>query len=222
MRPWLLVGFLGQYDDMRQTSISNSFRTEGAGWMAGPYMTARLAPHLYLQARTAWGMSSNKVSPFLTYADTFDSTRWLLSSTLTGAWSEGNWQFTPSASLAYIDDQSEAYIDNFSVLIPSVETSLGQFRAEPEISYRHLFEDGTLLEPRLKASAIWNFESSASTTAFGGTLAGPEELRGKIEAGIGLRFNDGFIVDLAGSYDGIGSSEYDAHGVSLGVRFPFN
>ena len=163
---------------------------------------------------------SNKVSPFLTYSDTFDSKRWMLNASLTGAWSEGAWQFTPSASLAYVEDKSDSYIDHFSVLIPSVSTTLGQFKAEPEVSYRHAFSDGTLVEPRLKASAIWNFEDSGSAAAFGGTLTGPQELRAKVEAGVGVRFNDGVSVDLSGSYDGIGSSEYSARSVALSARFP--
>jgi outer membrane autotransporter protein len=78
-----------------------------------------------------------------------------------------------------------------------------------------------LLEPRLKASAIWNFSSNASAASFGGTIAGPEELRGKIEAGVGIRFNDGVSLDLSGSYDGIGSSTYDSTGVALSARIPF-
>lgn len=221
VKPWLLIGLLGQYDDARQTSYTANFRTEGWGWMAGPYATARLSPNLFLQGRFAWGQSQNKVSPFLTYSDRFDTTRWMLSSTLTGAWSDGAWHFTPSASLAYLEDQSEEYIDHFAVLIPSVTTSLGQFAAEPEVSYRHLFSDGTLLEPRVKASAIWNFSSNASTAAVAGSIAGPEELRGKIEAGIGIRFNDGVSLDVSGNYDGIGSSSYDATGVSASVRVPF-
>ena len=41
--------------------------------MAGPYATIRLTEQMFLQARAAWGRSSNEVSPFLTYTDSFDS-----------------------------------------------------------------------------------------------------------------------------------------------------
>jgi hypothetical protein len=54
-------------------------------WMAGPYATVRLSENLFWQVRGAWGQSSNTVSPFLTYTDSFDITRWLVSSTLTGS-----------------------------------------------------------------------------------------------------------------------------------------
>jgi outer membrane autotransporter protein len=222
VRPWLLVGALIQYDEMKQTSSIASFETQGRGWMVGPYATVRLSPALFLQARAAWGSSNNEVSPFLTYTDSFDSTRWLISGSLTGHWSDGPWQFRPSASFSYVEDQSDAYLDTFSVLIPSVTASLGQFEATPEISYVHVYESGTRIEPRLAASLIWNFDSSESAASFGGTLAGPEELRGKIEAGVGLRFNNGIIFDVTGSYDGIGSDTYDATSVSAGVRIPIN
>jgi len=222
VKPWLLIGGLLQYDEMKQTSTLSSFETEGRGWMAGPYATVRLSQGLFLQARAAWGASNNEVSPFLTYTDSFDSTRWLISGSLTGNWTDGAWQFRPSASFAYIEDTSDAYLDTFGVLIPSVETSLGQFKATPEISYIHVYESGTRLEPRVAASLIWNFDASESVTSFGGTLVGPEELRGKIEAGVGIKFNNGIIFDVAGSYDGIGSDDYDATSVSAGVRIPIN
>jgi outer membrane autotransporter protein len=221
-RPWLLVGALVQYDDMKQTSTAVGYETQGSGWMAGPYATVRLAPSLFWQARMAWGQSSNEVSPFLTYTDSFDSTRWLVSSDLTGNWESGSWQFRPSASFAYIEDTSDSYLDHFAVLIPSVSTSLGQFKAEPQVSYVRTLANGTRFEPHLAASAIWNFESSGSAAGFGGTLVGPEELRGKIEAGVGVHFINGITLDVAASYDGIGSQDYEASSVSAGIRVPMN
>jgi outer membrane autotransporter protein len=221
-RPWLLVGALVQYDDMKQTSTAVGYETQGSGWTAGPYATVRLAPSLFWQARMAWGQSSNEVSPFLTYTDSFDSTRWLVSSDLTGNWESGSWQFRPSASFAYIEDTSDSYLDHFAVLIPSVSTSLGQFKAEPQVSYVRTLANGTRFEPHLAASAIWNFESSGSAAGFGGTLVGPEELRGKIEAGVGVHFINGITLDVAASYDGIGSQDYEASSVSAGIRVPMN
>lgn len=222
VKPWLLIGGMVQYDQMKQTSSIASFETQGHGWMAGPYATVRLSDGLFLQARAAWGASNNEVSPFLTYTDSFDSTRWLISGALTGNWTDGAWQFRPSAKFSYIEDTSDAYLDTFGVLIPSVTTSLGQFEATPEVSYVHTFDSGTRLEPRVAGSLIWNFDSSESVTAFGGTLAGPQELRGKVEAGVGLRFKNGVVLDIAGSYDGIGSDDYEATSVSAGVRIPMN
>ncbi len=52
--PDLLVGGLLQYDSL--TSSAAKENTEGKGWMAGPYVTARLTDNLYLDARLAWGL----------------------------------------------------------------------------------------------------------------------------------------------------------------------
>ena len=77
--------------------------------MVGPYATLRLTDNLlFWQARTAWGRSSNEVSPFLTYTDKFETDGWLVSSTLTGRWGIGPWVLRPSASVAYIEDVSKS------------------------------------------------------------------------------------------------------------------
>ena len=75
----LLVGTMVQFDSMQQRSNTQMTDVRGHGWMAGPYATLRLSENVFLQARGAWGRSSNFVSPFLTYTDTFDSERWLVS-----------------------------------------------------------------------------------------------------------------------------------------------
>lgn len=222
VQPWLLVGVLAQADTMKQSSTIDSFSVEGSGWMAGPYAAARLSDSLFFQARAAWGTSDNEVSPFLTYSDSFASERWLVSSTLTGAFQKNRWMFRPSASLAYIEDVSDAYVDTLGVPIPSVRTSLGQFRAEPEVSYAYKLSSGTILEPKLGAAVIWNFESSGSASNFGGTLAGPEETRGKVNGGVSARFAGGTIVDFDASYDGLGSEDYRAAAGQVTVRVPIN
>jgi outer membrane autotransporter protein len=190
--------------------------------MAGPYTAVRLSDRLFFQARAAWGTSENEVSPFLTYTDRFDSRRWLVSSTLTGTYEKNSWMFRPSASFAYIEDESDAYVDGLGVTIPSVRTALGQFRAEPEVSYAYTMSSGTILEPKIGAAVIWNFESNGTAAGFGGTLAGPEETRGKVNAGVATRFVGGAIVDIEASYDGLGSEEYHAAAGRVTVRVPLN
>jgi hypothetical protein len=70
--------------------------------------------------------------------------------------------------------------------------------------------------------AIWNFESSDDVADFGGTLAGPQEVRGRVELGIAAQLTDGLTLDLSGSYDGIGSDNYDALTGRAMLRMPLN
>ncbi len=218
--PKLLLGLQGQFDSMKMRSSPNSYAINGQGWMAGPYTTVRLSENLFLQARVAAGVSTNIVSPFQTYSDTFTTRRWLASATLVGRWKLDNWVFQPSASVSYIDDASKAYVDSLGVTIPSVRSSLGQAKFGPEVSHRYVLPDGTIVEPRLGLQAIWNFTAAKTGADFGGTLAGPQELRGRVEAGVKFQGPSGSSLDVNVNYDGIGSRSYQAVGGKATVRIP--
>ncbi len=220
--PKFLLGVQAQFDTMRLRSTSQAYEIEGKGWMIGPYTTIRLSEHLFLQARAAAGQSSNTVSPYLTYTDNFVTTRWLASATLVGRWQVDKWQFRPAASVSFIQDVSKAYVDSLGVNIPSVKSSLGQFKIGPEVSYQHVFESGWTIEPRAGLQAIWNFASDGNGADFGGSLAGPKEIRGRAELGLKVQTRDGVGVDLSGSYDGIGSKSYQALSGKATVRIPLN
>jgi outer membrane autotransporter protein len=219
---WLLVGALVQADSMQQRSVTQAFDVKGHGWMAGPYATLRLSNNLFLQGRAAWGRSSNEVSPFLTYTDSFETTRWLATASLIGRWHFGGLQVRPSATISFIEDKSEAYVDSLGIAIPGVTLYLGQLKAGPQLSYRHQMADGSSLEPYLGLEAIWNFAASDKVPDFGGTLTGPEELRGRVELGLKSQLPSGIALDLSGSYDGVGSSIFHAIGGKATLRVPLN
>ena len=56
--PDLLVGVMSFYDWMADSSSTLGQNRDGRGWMAGPYLSARLARNLYFDARAAWGQST--------------------------------------------------------------------------------------------------------------------------------------------------------------------
>jgi outer membrane autotransporter protein len=217
----LLVGILAQFDDMDETG--KGYRVGGKGWMAGPYATLKLNQNLYLQTRYAWGQSSNYVSPYNTYFDSFDTTRWLATAALVGHYTYGKWDFRPMVSVAKMEDVSGAYIDSLGVAIPSVKVGIGQFKAGPEVSYKHVLPSGTVIEPRFGAHVIWNFEGSDLPIDLGGTLTGPEGVRGRIELGLNMRMFDGVMIDLGVAYDGIGTAgDFNAVTGKANVRVPLN
>jgi Autotransporter beta-domain/Bacterial Ig-like domain (group 3) len=214
----LLVGTYIQFDTMRQSSQRSAHSVEGRGWMAGPYATLRLTDNLYLQGRAAWGRSSNKVSPYLTYEDSFDSERWLVASTLKGRWNFGPWQMRPTATISYIQDTSNGYTDNLGVTIPSIKTNLGQVKAGPEFAYRHITADGVTIEPRIGVEAIYNF--SGANVSIDGVSSGPTGVRGKVETGVRLSLPPGLSIDGSVSYDGLGAHSYHAVTGKVTVRVP--
>lgn len=132
----------------------------------------------------------------------------------------GSSSVTPAASGRF--NIAVRVTDGLGVAIPGVKVSLGQFKAGPEFIYRHETADGTVLEPHLGVQAIWNVSGDDEVTNLGGTLSGPEEVRGRIELGLKAKFPSGIGVDVSGSYDGLGSSAFESVGGRATVRVPLN
>jgi Autotransporter beta-domain len=139
----ILIGALIQYNWMSEKSKSLGSSVEGHGAMAGPYVSARITPNVFFDARAAWGTSDNTVNPYGIYNDKFGTDRWLAHANLTGNWRFGDYRFTPSAGgLTYIEEVQHAYIDRVGVLIPSQTVRLGRLAIGPEIAYRYLAANG--------------------------------------------------------------------------------
>ncbi|MDE2446959.1 MAG: autotransporter outer membrane beta-barrel domain-containing protein, partial [Alphaproteobacteria bacterium] len=216
--PNLLMGVYSQFDMMSQTSGTN---ISGNGWMAGPYVTARLSDTVFWQARGGWGTSSNTING----TDKFDSTRWTVSSSLSGRWKFSNGlAFSPTATFTYFEDSSDAYLDSFGVAIPGTKTSLGQLKLSPDLSYGFTTDGGLWIEPNIATELIWNF---ASTNINGqgqldGTATGPAGLRGKIKGGINFKTPSGISFGATGAYDGIGSNGFSSISGQATVNIPLN
>jgi outer membrane autotransporter protein len=213
--PTVMVGVLVQYDDISQRSAMLDSTAEGAGWMAGPYAMVQLSPHLYWQVRAMWGQSSNTVGQPGSAANHYDGERWLIRSGLLGRWRLGDVEFRPSASVAYAEETANGLTEPQA---PSVHSALGQAKFGPELAYRYTLADGTLIEPRWSLQGIWNFDQEAAG-ALAGNLAGPEELRGRVDIGLRAVASQGLDLDLSAGYDGLGSS-YRAVSGRAQVRVP--
>jgi outer membrane autotransporter protein len=218
----VLLGVMVQFDAMRQRSDRDATEVSGEGWMAGPYATLRLSDNVFLQGRALYGQSRNEVSPFLTYTDRFDTERWLVGANLTGRWTWGGFTFAPEATLAYIEDTSEAYADTFGTLIPEVTTRLGQFTAGPQVRYLLPIDGDMRFETYGGFDLVWNFADEAkSDIAIDGIVAGPSGARGRVELGMRAMALTGTALDLSATYDGIGS-DYSALSSRAAVQIPFD
>lgn len=225
VNPSLLVGVLIQFDTTSQTSKGDQTKVDGVGWMAGPYATMRLGENVFWQIRGAWGTSSNDVSPYQTYTDNFDTTRWLASTTLSGTWDYYDWSFRPTASVGYMQDTSNRYEDHFGAVIPEVRSRLGQAKFGPEIGYRFAGIDGAVIEPRAAIQAIWNFSGSTTADTLGtidGVQAGPTGVRGRVELGLRSSTPSGLGIDISASYDGIGSDDYNDVAGRAAITLPMH
>jgi len=122
-----------------------------------------------------------------------------------------------------MQDTTASYRDTFGVLIPSVESKLGQAKVGPRISYRSAIASGTIFEPYAGMDIVWNFADALNVPDVAwvdGDAAGPAGVRGRLELGLRSTTAAGIRIDVSGSYDGIGTGNYEAWTARASAHVP--
>lgn len=206
--PSLLVGGFVQFDHLSRNFADSSASVSGTGWLAGPYVTARLSDNLYLDLLAAGGQSANRVSPNGSYEDRFDATRYLLSAALEGQWTHENWTFSPRGRLSYFEETSDGYANSLGVGIPAVTTGLGQLAVGPGIGYRLTLENGVVVDLGLRADGVLKIANDSGL--------GLGDVQGRLSGTVGFGLLGGANIGLSARLDGIGSG--GGGNGSVGVR----
>ncbi len=226
LAPGVLVGALVQIDDTNE-DIKDPARfgkIDGTGWMAGPYVGVKLRDNLFFDARAAWGRSDNDIlltdAAAGTRSGNFDTDRWLASASLTGSERFGAWRISPQLTLAYGSESSDAYTNSLGQSIASTDAKIGRLTGTTEIGYRIQRHDGTIIEPHVAISGIWNFDTD--DLVINGVVHDTKESRAKVDGGILITTPSGWGVRGSASYDGIGADDYEAVSGSLWLNIPLN
>jgi hypothetical protein len=221
LTPDVLAG-IGVQVDWADQDGANASEIGGTGYMVGPYLTARLSPQFYVDARAAWGQSFNQVKPFGTYEDKFDTDRWLATAALIGDFSVDTWKIRPELRLSWFKETSESYVDTLNVAIPSIDVETGTLEFGPTFSTALTLGEFLSFEPYVTIEGIWTFMQKNTATSFTEQPGLEDEgLRGRIEVGADLAHANG--ASLSGSlfYDGIGASDFSAWGGRLRIGKQF-
>jgi opacity protein-like surface antigen len=217
--PNVLVGALIQIDSMTDSWKSTGASVSGLGWMAGPYISARLANNLFFDGRVAWGESSNSVNPFGAYSDKFDTQRSLARANLTGNWRHDAFRFTPSIGVTYFNERQLGYVDSLNVFIPSQSISLGRLSFGPEFGYRFVTSANTIVEPHIAVTGLWDFVKDRTMT-IQGVVTGVQDIRAKIQGGVLIKNSNDLSMRWTVSYDGIGDRSLNVYGAQLWLSAP--
>jgi len=218
LTPDVLVGALVSFDTMEETTDTGT--VSGDGWMAGPYMTARLAPSLYFDGRLAAGESDNRISPFGVYTDEFPTGRWLSMASLTGEFQRGDWTIRPHASLSYLEERQKSYVDGVGATIPGRTVRLGQFKIGPAFTGRFEGAEGRIYSPYLKVDAIYNVGDTTGVTPAEANDAEVEGWRARVKAGVSMTTEHGTRLSLGATHDGIGRSDFETWGLTFELSVP--
>lgn len=218
----MIVGVLVQLDRAKDDSDVYTSKVAGNGWLAGPYMSARIDDNVYFDLRAAWGRSSNS----LTHTNTetsgdFDTTRWLVKGTLSGNWVFDYWRITPSAELAYAEESQNAFINSAGTLIAGQDVSLGRLQFGPEIGYRFAHSADTFIEPFAGIKGVWDF-ADPDAAIIDDYVVGPGDFWGRLQGGLNVVTSSGWQVRSLASWDGLGTGGYDGYTLQGIVKVPLN
>ncbi|MFY0636287.1 Ig-like domain-containing protein, partial [Maricaulis maris] len=217
----VLAGVLIQYDQTDMTTGDWNSAVEGNGWMAGPYMVARISDHTYLDLRAAWGQSDNSVNPIGTYTDSFETDRWLIEANLAGDILHGGWRVTPGVGLAYFHESQDAYTDTLGIVIPGQTITIGRLSAGPEVAYRFENAAGGYVEPYLNVTALYDYDDADVFNA-AGTLQTLGHLRGDARLGLTMEMANGGRISGEVSMIGLGEGDFEANSAMLRIRLPLS
>lgn len=217
----LLLGVSVSVDWTEQDNAANAGHISGTGWMAGPYATLRLDERVFVDLRAAWGQSSNEISPFGTYTNSFETTRWLIAGAVGGDYVYGNWSLNPIVSAQFIQERQEAYVDSLNVTIPSQTIAQGDVRFEPRLAYHWKTSGGTHLTPWVQVAGVYTFaqQGNFSPGSFVSQTAG---LTASVQSGVNVAMPGRAALSVSGQYDGLGSGSTHSYGGSVGLSLPLN
>jgi len=211
-----LIGAMVQLD--YQDSSTGRQGVEGRGWLIGPYFAGKLPNQpLFFELRGLWGKSRNKITPFGTYTDQFETERALVHGKLSGKLEFPALTLRPFVSASYTTDRQLAYQDSLGNTIPEQTTALQQIAAGLNFD-----------APIMLGDQMWSLNGGVSvmhsdtrtTSAAQIASAGFEGTRGRVEMGLSRSFDQG-VISVSGFYDGIGSNGFEAMGVNLSVTLNF-
>lgn len=211
----LLIGTLAQLDSTRETSDMLISKVDGNGWMAGPYLSARLHKNIFLDLRAAGGSSSSNDLETANVTADFDTTRWLVFGRISGDWHMGHWRLTPTTSVAYIEENLKSYTESTGARVSGQSISLGQAAFGPEIGYNTQIANMEV-QPYGSIKGIWNFDRpdgplvNAQLIGIGPYWGQISSFWGRVGAGVGMLMPTGPIIRFGLNYDGLGDNDYQS------------
>ncbi|MEQ8307600.1 MAG: Ig-like domain-containing protein [Hoeflea sp.] len=221
--PDLMLGTLVQFDWADESNAATATSASGTGWFAGPYAVYRLHQNVILDGYVAYGQSDNKVSPFGTYIDSFDTSRFLARGQITGDFDYAGWTIAPQLSASYLAETQKAYVDSNGISIAEQDIEVGQLSFGPSFRKSHVLDNNVVLTPSLAIRGIWNFKKAGTADITTGAITGSaqDKLRARLELGMGAKFTDSFRLTSSGYVDGLGQGGYSGYGGTLGLSLRF-
>ena len=218
LSPDFIIGGMIEFDYFDQEEGADG--VDGTGWLVGPYFVSRLdGKNLYLEGKLLYGQSDNDITSGTT-TGSFDSERYLAQFRLSGDMRNGKTRFIPSIAASYASDRQESYTDSTATLVASQRVELGQLRVGVNFETPVPFfnqDNAMLLTGGI--SAIGSYVGGDGDAS--GIVTDYEGGRARLDLGLVYQANGGGVLDVSTFYDGIGTGDYEAFGLSAAFNLNF-
>ncbi|MGB1235971.1 MAG: Ig-like domain-containing protein, partial [Planktomarina sp.] len=210
--PTTTLGAMLQFDHSKHRDGVATI--EGQGMLVGPYFVTTLQNQpLTFDGRLLWGKTRNKISPFGTYTDRFDTTRLLATLEATGQLVFDDTVVSPKIGFNYVSDRQEAYIDSLNTTIPAQDISMTNLSFGADWASKIPVAKGELLFTGGLAGIWTSGSSNASDLLKGG--------RGRLDLGLVYRLPENTDIKVDLYLDGIGNGNYQNYGLSVAIEHRF-
>jgi hypothetical protein len=191
--PDILVGGLAQFDRGVETTQYGASDMAATGWMAGPYLSMRLASGVVFDGRVAWGKTEDASG---IGEGTSETERELVRAKLTGTRDLHGWKLAPSVGLVYLED---ALRDGDTG--ETKVAGIGKVEVLPEVSRRFQLDGDAYVEPRAAAGGYLGFDNLSTLESTITSQALADDMRLKAEAGVAVGIKDGTSLQATGAVE---------------------
>jgi len=204
LTPDFVVGVVGGYEHFDYDATSLSGTLKGDGGSVGGFLGARFGDALKLDAAAVWsGIAYDGTAGGAT--GSFDASRWLVSTGLSGSQSLGAFVFEPSAHVFALWEGQGSWTDSAAVAHAAQDFSNGRASAGAKVSYPWMTDvGGTRISSYVGAYGDYRF---GSDSVVGPPIVSVENgFSGRVTSGIAVSNASGATLGLDGEVGGFGSS----------------
>jgi ubiquitin len=200
-----LVGAVVGYENFKYDVASLNGSLKGNGETIGGYFARSLGSNLRFDAALAWTYLNYNASSG-TASGSFNASRWLATTGLTGNHSFGTYMLEPSAKLYVLWESEQAWTDSLGTAQASRNFFAGRTALGSKVARPFVSSGGWTVTPYVGLYGDWRF-SSDSAIATGTPVAFIEDgWSGRVTAGLSATAKNGFTVSLGGEYGGLGAN----------------
>jgi hypothetical protein len=219
LNPNVLVGLIGGYEQFKYTSTALNGTFKGDGGTVGGYVAWRFAPTLRWDATVAWS-SIDYDATAGSASGTFQGSRWLASTGLTGNYRWTAFVFEPSAKVFALWERQTDWTDSLGTAHAARNFSAGRVSAGGKVIAPWQALAKTTVAPYAGLYADWRFSSENAVPAGQPIVGIGDGWSGRVTGGLMLSQAGGGTFAFGGEYGGLGAN-YKMWGANGRLLWPF-